>query len=254
MNAPSSLRPRFLLYYLILLQQCKYSHAFAPPALCRSSSPYTAIKVTAQSDQEEIQNLLERAKKLRQEADAAEIQLRTEHPPDAVASRLNVVGELSDVTYSTLDDSIWKVKYRFAEEAINRDENDDDDATLDFYRGEITLKFRSDGYTEIVNTGEGSQLEIEKVWGWDQELDAEDNEKRYLLFSMDAKTPTKKERFYFQAEIQKIQDKIKLVDGTVTIKEDLAKTKKVMNFGFFSPKGILAQFRNVGSFVAKPTR
>eukprot|EP00957_Ditylum_brightwellii_P018591 1396807-Ditylum_brightwellii.AAC.2 len=76
---------------------------------------------------------------------------------------------------------------------------------------------------------------------------------------MDVNTnqPQSPQRVYFQARIDSVNNndqEIVLKEGTVTIKQDLAETKKMMNFGFFSPKGILAQFRYVGDFVAKPAQ
>mmetsp|Transcript_2133 Transcript_2133/g.3278 ORF Transcript_2133/g.3278 Transcript_2133/m.3278 type:complete len:120 (+) Transcript_2133:654-1013(+) len=103
-----------------------------------------------------------------------------------------------------------------------------------------------------------AEAEIVKVWGWDEEVSQEDD-KRYVLFSMDVNTnqPQSPQRVYFQARIDSVNNndqEIVLKEGTVTIKQDLAETKKMMNFGFFSPKGILAQFRYVGDFVAKPAQ
>jgi hypothetical protein len=149
--------------------------------------------------------------------------------------------------------------YRFADEPSNDEEENEKPAV--FYRGQLSLQFKPDGYTDLVSHGgqdTTAKIEIEKVWGWDEELSQEKEDEgsnnRYILFSMDAKTSTNpnRQRFYFQARLEQEQGQILLKDGTVTMKQDLAKTKGIMNMGFFSAQGILAQFRYVGDFIAKP--
>ena len=231
------------------------------------SSSTTTLKVAAQNNDDQLvaQQLMERAQQLREEAGALETKLRSDRPladHRRAAMDSRPASTVVPAEYSTIDNSVWKLTYRFADQPVNnnngRDENDneDDSATpVESFRGQITLRFQEDGYTEIIPSEDDDRngpVRIEKVWGWDQELEVKDGGKRYVLFSMDAKTPNKRERFYFQAEIQKKQGIIALKEGTVTMKEDLAKTKKMMNFGFFAPKGILVQFRYVGDFIAKP--
>lgn len=261
-SSSSSLRR--ILGCLFLLQS-RFSHGFVAVRPANSiaqllTATRTTLNVAAEHQDLEIAaSLLERAQQLRDEANDLETKLTagTTGRRSAAATEVAKV-----ITYNELPDSVWKLTYRFADQPMKNDDSNDDDTDntpIESYRGEVTLKFKADGYTEIVstdsnsNSNSNSQVRIDKVWGWDKEVEVEDGGKIYVLFSMDAKTPnTDKEKFYFQAELQRNDGIISLKSGTVTIKEDLAKTKKIMNFGFFSPKGILAQFRYVGDFVAKP--
>ena len=261
MDSPSFLRHRLVLCCLFLLQ-CQSSRGFSTHAVLSPvvSSSTTILNVAAQKDDQSVaQQLMARAQQLREEAGALETKLRSERPLAVAGHRASSTAVTAPVEYNTIANSVWKLTYRFADQPVNnnngRDENDDeeDSAPVESFRGQITLRFQEDGYTEIIpSEDDNGPVRIEKVWGWDQELEIKDGGRRYVLFSMDAKTPNKRERFYFQAEVQKKQGTIALKEGTVTIKEDLAKTKKMMNFGFFAPKGMLVQFRYVGDFIAKP--
>ena len=211
------------------------------------------LALQSSTQPEETMKMLEKAKRLRQEAEAMESKLREERGNTVVAAAPEPVEKT--VKYQQVPGSAWTITYRFADEPVK--DRDDDDEPLEFYRGQLNLLFRPDGYTDLVS-GQNHEngLQVTKVWGWDEELSPEDG-KRYLLFSFDAKTPTspQKQRFYFQALIgKKEHNEIGFSEGTVTIKQDLAETKKAMGFGFFSAKGILAQFRYVGDFSAKAIR
>mmetsp|Transcript_51608 Transcript_51608/g.62081 ORF Transcript_51608/g.62081 Transcript_51608/m.62081 type:complete len:80 (+) Transcript_51608:237-476(+) len=63
-----------------------------------------------------------------------------------------------------------------------------------------------------------------------------------------------KERFYFQARVDTEGNKIKLSDGTITVKRDVVRTSTggKLFWGVFDGGGILAQFRNVGGFTCRP--
>lgn len=175
--------------------------------------------------------------------------------------------------YLDIANSVWVFSYRFANDPEDTSESSNDSTMMKrrLFGGKVTVKFRQDGYTDIVSQESyGTSIEncnLVKAWGWDIEL-SKDNEndtdmkdQEYILFSVDVEFPstngassvvTTKERFYFQA--RKDTDArtriISLADGTVTVKRDIV--QKSARWGFFSPAGILAQFRYVGGFVAKP--
>ena len=200
--------------------------------------------------------LLEQAKRLREEADALEQQVGSSR---AERQQQTITPETIQVT--DLKNSIWTISYRFSRQPETEDtKNQETDKIITNYPGRITLQFRSDGYTDILSTGNDDQLEIQKVWGWDKEY-SQDDDQYYLLFSMDflfpESTNSQSERYYFQARVdttntEKGLSVLKLSDGTVTVKRDVSERTKGV-WGFFSVTGILTEFRQVGSFVAKPT-
>jgi hypothetical protein len=174
--------------------------------------------------------------------------------------------------YLDIANSVWVFSYRFASDPEDTSERSNDNAMMQrrLFGGKVTVKFRQDRYTDIISQESyGTTIEncnLVKAWGWDIEL-SKDNEndvdmkdQEYILFSVDVEFPSTtdsssvstKERFYFQA--RKDTDArtgiITLADGTVTVKRDIV--QKSARWGFFSPAGILAQFRYVGDFVAKP--
>ena len=220
-----------------------------------SSSDNSATK---NDEDEERKKLLDMASTLRKEAEALETKLRSERGISSKKqeSYKTAAAVSPDIAYNSLGGSTWKLTYRFSDEPA-KDENENEKPVV-FYRGQLTLQFKADGYTDlIIHEGGDSvaKIDVVKVWGWDEELSQEDGE-RYLLFSIDATTPTNptKQRFYFQARIERDNKNIiSPKEGTVTIKQDLAKSRGIMNLGFLSARGILAQFRYVGDFIAKPT-
>jgi hypothetical protein len=208
--------------------------------------------------------LLERAARLRKEIKELESQVTSKRPTPPSADTIETAIEYTDIS-----DSVWSFSYRFSDEPELSEEDSKKDETRRrrFYSGKVVLKFRSDGYTEILDQEQVSgsaesssrKVEIVKVWGWDIEEsnEVEDGESKYLIFSMDVNLPvlnggTTQQRFYYQARLdQDPRSKtILLSKGTVTIKSDVV--QKSVRWGFFSPAGILAQFRYVGDFIAKP--
>lgn len=142
--------------------------------------------------------------------------------------------------------------YRFSSEPTS-DDDDGSDKPIN-YSGKLTLTFRTDGYTDLIShepSGTPS-LDITKVWGWDEEVSSEDDE-RYVLFSVNTKSSSgETERFYWQARIDTNQkNEITLADGTVTVKKNVEPPGGF--WGIFNGGGILAQFRYVGNFGGKPT-
>jgi len=180
------------------------------------------------------------------------------------------------VQYTEVADSVWTISYRFSDQP---EPSKDSDKAADkqpterrrFFRGKLVVKFRNDGYTDIVAQealgAASEQAVIVKAWGWDSEQSSDDDdddgrEQEYLLFSIDAnlqtldegdgEPTTRTQRFYFQARQEKDtrSKTVSLVDGTVTIKQDVLRQSS--RWALFSPTGILAQFRYVGDFIAKP--
>jgi len=204
-------------------------------------------------------DLLERAARLRKEIEELETKASSKRPKGEASQIVEKAVEYSDIS-----DSIWTLSYRFSDQPEPSD--DEDEGAMKqprrFFRGKLTLHFRSDGYTDIVaQEALGTEMEkanIVKAWGWDIEESNEDGEQEYLLFSIDVGLPSSDgekavRRFYFQARQDKntISQAISLTEGTVTIKKDVL--QKSARWGFFSPAGILAQFRYVGDFIAKPS-
>ena len=196
-------------------------------------------------------NLLERAAKLRQEATEMEATLRKKRrvtaPPQPELYSLPV--------YKDVKDSIWTFSYRFSDQPEPKEA--DPYVKRTFYTGRLCLKFRADGYTDIIShvPSSNNALDIVKAWGWDLEP-SNDDRKEYLLFSVDVVVPGNDEsrRFYFQTRQELERTCILLKDGTVTIKQDAADATSIPGrWGFFSPKGILAQFRYVGDFAVTKT-
>lgn len=210
------------------------------------------------SSSDEVERLKESASKLRQEAQDLRKNL-----DDAATQRKSTstnAPPTPPVSYTSLKDSTWTFTYRFSNEPVS--ENDDDDKNKKKnepppikYSGRLTVTFRSDGYTDLVSHepmgSSASTLDIEKVWGWDEEVSNEDDE-TYVLFSITAKTTSEAEqRFYWQARVDTNEKKeITLVDGTVTVKKDVEPPGGF--WGVFNGGGILAQFQYVGNFGGKP--
>jgi len=184
----------------------------------------------------EQDELLQEASRLREEARALEASMDRAPAQDQ---------EKATLTYSKIEDSVWMISFRFS----NEPDSDDEERKRRFFSGQLKVLFKADGFTDVLSSD--SDLQIAKVWGWDVETSAEDG-LEYLLFSMDAFVNDTTQRFYFQA---RKEEDCTLQEGTVTIKQDIVEAKKTPSmWGLFSPAGILAQFRYVGNFVAKPSR
>jgi hypothetical protein len=177
---------------------------------------------------------------------------------------------LSSNKYTSLKDSTWMISYRFASDAVNReDRSGDNDSSSKpiFYSGKIKVTFQADGYTAMENldqnmkmTAASNVLKFQKFWGWDEETSRDDG-MQYVLFSADVLLPesdpnyTSREmtkRFYFQCRVDRDSktDEISMSDGTVTIKKDIEPPGGF--WGLFNAGGILAQFRYCGNFLMKP--
>jgi len=208
-------------------------------------------------DEKNAGNWLEKASRLRKEA--LEIETTIERGEDVEDTYEQTKKEIN---YSRLEDSSWKMSYRFASEPT-RNDSEEDTTPKTFYSGKISIKFRGDGYTNIIDD-EGSQNEsgvkITKFWGWDPEISSEDNLK-YLSFSADVLLPSSDPnyiapgdpvRFYFETRVDKDPKTgvITLNDGTVTLKKDIEPPGGF--WGVFNAGGILAQFRYCGEFLCKP--
>lgn len=212
------------------------------------SSERTLQKLFSSSEDD----LLEQARLLREEAQSLETELR-ETPraftPDKITAP-TIVTELNDST--------WTFTYRFS----SQPKDDNDESPSRNYSGKCTILLKGDGYSELVTTtsnGEDADLiQIAKVWGWDEEYSQEDQQ-QYVLFSMDVqlpssdpKLPGQKERYYWQARIDRSTESgIQLADGTITVKKDVSEKTNGM-WGLFQVAGILTQFRYVGDFAARP--
>ena len=247
---------------------------------------------SSSSPDETTQDLLEKARKLREQAKSLEDKLDRKATSSSRSSSASPgSSQATRVTPpSEIEDSIWTISYRFSSQPEAENDNRNDESTSftpvqqqqtrqrrrAFYSGKVTLKFKNDGYTEVIDTGNENNnskdvLQIVKAWGWDKEISNEDN-KEYLLWSMDVRFPTtdpdlpdQQERFYFQARVDdenqgrsssssssSSSSILSLKDGTVTVKKDVAE-KTSGWWGVFRVGGILSRFRYTGDFVARPS-
>ena len=210
--------------------------------------------------EEEKNDLLDKAKRLRQEAEELESNLRSKK--GGSKNIKEEIGTTSKKVYNDLKNSEWQLSYRFASDAINRDKEDDSSSSKPvIYSGKVKIQLSEDGYTNVIPEGDSSsegKLKFVKFWGWDEEISREDDEK-YLLLSADVMLPSsdpifskKPIRFYFQTRIEKDRrsGEIFLDDGTVTLKKDIEPPGGF--WGVFNGGGILAQFRYCGEFIMKP--
>ncbi|KAL7568726.1 hypothetical protein ACA910_021720 [Epithemia clementina (nom. ined.)] len=203
------------------------------------------------------ENYKKTASKLRQEALALETELRRQQQERQDLTRKANPQKQAYVKptpkYQDMKDSFWVLSYLFASQPEPKNVKDEDRVQPPRFRGKLTLQFKADGYTDVVSHESDDALEIVKAWGWDVETSNDDG-MDYLLFSIDVVLPGsdgKKERIYMQAKQVESSGEISLKDGTVTIKQDVTETGS--RWGMFSPKGILAEFRYVGDFVARPS-
>ena len=216
----------------------------------------------ASGDKNENTDLLEKARRLREEASLMEDDLRA----GAAPSTSSVADIPVAIVNKILEESKWTLTYRFSSQPSPKDSDKNDDETpKKFYSGNVNLLLKKDGYSEqIIQKSDASkneaEIEILKIWGWDRETSNEDN-LDYLLFSMDIKFPAsdpdlsnQKERYYFQARIEDEMDgSIALKEGTITVKKDVTEKTGGM-WGFFNVAGILTEFRYTGDFVARASR
>lgn len=221
----------------------------------------TTIDDSRRNDSDE---LFEQAAQLRREIEEIENNSSRQRRRKITEDSSTRNERVTSVAYTDMKESVWTISYRFSDQPETQ-ENSKEVPTEPtpkrcFYIGKLTLTFRSDGYTEIVSqesSGSGKATII-KVWGWDvEESNRDEDSNDYLIFSVDANlssdvTTATKQRFYFQARLVKdIRSQLlTLEDGTVTIKQDL--NQKSSRWALLSPAGILAQFRYVGDFLAKP--
>lgn len=235
----------------------------------RSSSTRLSSENNSGDGEQNVTDWLQTASRLRKEV--REMETTIDRGEDAEQRRLttsdpsgkSIQQSERNIVYTSLEDSSWTVSYRFASEPTRKDNSEEDDSTaLRFYSGKISVKFRGDGYTDIVNDDElqnNSGVEIVKFWGWDAELSSEDNRK-YLEFSADVLLPTSDSnysarenvsRFYFNARVDEDSKtgEITFSDGTVTLKRDVEPPAGV--WGMFNAGGILAQFKYCGEFLCK---
>lgn len=199
--------------------------------------------------------LLEQANRLRKEAAELEIALSQERQRLIVPLQPSLF-ELP--SYADVKDSVWTFNYRFSDQPEPK-KVEESEVKRSLYAGRLCLKFRADGYTDILSheprsNSSTTNLEVVKAWGWDLERSNEDGQE-YLSFSVDAKVngnnPSR--RFYFQIRHIREQGFVMLQDGTVTVKQDVFDDSIASRWSLFSPKGILAQFRYVGNFAVTKT-
>jgi hypothetical protein len=234
-------------------------------ALTRQGQRRPYVFATPSADQQHPDEWSSKAARLREEIRTLEAAAATTRRSlDASAT----IGTSSPVVeYTDIADSIWTLSYRFTE---NPDSDSSEPASTGRrFSGKMKVKLRSDGYTDLllqesVGSTESS-CRIVKAWGWDIELSKENknsDDEEYVLFSIDVELPPSKDgavvqnsfqqRFYFQARLKKDSRTaaLSITDGTVTVKRDML--QKTNQWAFLSPAGILAQFRYVGGFIAKP--
>eukprot|EP00534_Pseudo-nitzschia_fraudulenta_P016831 CAMPEP_0201250870 /NCGR_PEP_ID=MMETSP0852-20130820/65126_1 /ASSEMBLY_ACC=CAM_ASM_000632 /TAXON_ID=183588 /ORGANISM="Pseudo-nitzschia fraudulenta, Strain WWA7" /LENGTH=281 /DNA_ID=CAMNT_0047550349 /DNA_START=216 /DNA_END=1061 /DNA_ORIENTATION=- len=238
------------------------SHRVGRSAIVASNHKLSTSKIFSGNGDED--DLLERARKLREEASLMEDNLRAMGvaPPTPSTN----VSPLSAVN-KQLEESSWTLSYRFSSQPSPKDDSKENESPKTFYSGKIDLLLKDDGYSEQIIAKAGkdnpneNDIKIIKVWGWDRETSNEDD-LDYLLFSMDVQFPksdpdlsNQKERYYFQARVEQENPAtgIALKEGTITVKKDVTEKTGGM-WGFFNVAGILTEFRYCGDFVAKASR
>ena len=217
---------------------------------------------TTGTSSSEVDRLRDSATRLRREAAELEAKMAERRTVSKKASD-GVTAAPAKRVYTSLEDSEWTISYRFASDPPPSDDDKDANGSgsgtskvIRNYSGKISIKFKADGYTDIINADEVRDIQYAKFWGWDEEISNEDD-MRYILFSTDVVLPetdnnSGTERFYFQARVEQDErtGEISLADGKVTVKRDI---KPPGGFwGVFNGGGILAQFRVCGDFVCRP--
>lgn len=211
--------------------------------------------------------LLERARKLREEVSLMEEDLKSRASPDTTLSPSIIVNIPVEINNKQLEESTWTLSYRFSSQPVPKDNieniNEAQTRPIAFYSGKIDILLRQDGYSEEIANGtknnKENDIEIIKIWGWDRETSRQDD-LDYLLFSMDVgfppsdpELPNQKERYYFQARIEEEAGGIVLKEGTITVKKDVTE-KTGGRWGLFNVAGILTEFRYCGDFIARASR
>lgn len=254
-----------LLLVVVLSGAITRSVAFVPTNLfshpqCLTDGLPTRL-FAGKSEDNENAELLEKARKLREEASLLEDNLRaTSSSASASASITSAETTTVAVVHKKLEESTWALKYRFSSQPSPKgSEENENSEPKTFYSGDINLLLKADGYSEQIPSENNNKdgIQIAKIWGWDKETSNEDN-LDYLLFSMDVKfpktdpdLPKQTERYYFQARIeQDAKGSISLKEGTITVKKDVTEKTGGM-WGFFNVAGILTEFRYTGDFVAR---
>ena len=190
------------------------------------------------------------ASKLRQEAFELEKKLREGKESAGQGKEQGRDSVPLPPKYSDVRDSVWTISYLFASEPQPKNANEQEIIKTTRYGGKLTLHFKPDGYTDVISHESDGSLDILKAWGWDLETSNDDGNE-YIVFSIDALgAGGSKQRFYMQAKSETDAGEITLSGGTVTVKQDVTETGS--RWGLFSPKGILAEFRYVGDFIARP--
>ena len=218
------------------------------------------------SNESEQDALLNKASQLRKEAQELEKKLPKDKTSEGRASSSTGGATAIPSSYTSLDNSNWTISYRFASDPPPKE--DDGDGTvmeqkLLYYSGKVSIRFRQDGYTDILTTTDpkSSPVTFVKFWGWDTEISEEDGE-TYLSFSSDVVLPSNdlnyndgaSLRFYFNAKVEESEADgvLSIRDGTVTVKRDVQSPGGGF-WGVFNGGGILAQFRYCGEFLIKPS-
>jgi len=121
---------------------------------------------------DEVALLQKTAAALRRQADELELD---------VAPLRKAVNDILPIMPKVLEDSLWKIMFRVRPADDNRNGGRN-------VAGEVKLRLRGDGYTDILDaggpvaTGNGY---IRKAWGWDIDLEPKDG-KQYVVWSADA--------------------------------------------------------------------
>ncbi len=234
------------------------SFAFVPTDIVTrvSTARYHALPTAlcaGKSEDNDNAELLEKARRLREEASLLEDNLRASAPSSAAEM------PAATIVNTQLEESTWTLTYRFSSQPSPKEPKDDEPPKR-FHSGKLNLLLKEDGYSEQIIESKSKtddNIEIVKIWGWDRETSNEDN-LDYLLFSMDVKFPStdpdlsnQTERYYFQARIEQSNNgSISLKEGTITVKKDVTEKTGGM-WGLFNVAGILTEFRYTGDFVAK---
>jgi hypothetical protein len=207
--------------------------------------------------------MLAQAALLRAEANqlSLEVEERRRHGTSIMLNA--TIPLLSPIEYSDMADSLWTITYRCASSPMISNEPSDyrNNITTTFYQGTVDLRFRSDGYTDLVAqqvSHSSPSLVFTEAWGWDVETSTQDN-MDYLLFAIDAYVtdadPNTIQRYYWQAREDRDRNTnlIAFQDGNVAVKRDVRKSSNSI-WGAMFPPGIMAQFCYIGDFILKPKR
>jgi hypothetical protein len=159
---------------LSMMSQCLVS-SFAPTSIAvhqrpcssilqqrifPSATATTATTACFMATTSDNDDLLEKARKLRQEAQQMEQKLRATKPGPSSEDPTRSPTPVAKVT--RLEDSLWTVSYRFSSQPKKEDNNDE--TRIPNYSGKVTIRLRADGYSELVSSSEDSKLQMVKVW------------------------------------------------------------------------------------------